>query len=140
MLVIWLLGIPSPTFSLSLVALIYDPQAIYSGTQEPMHMRLPSILTLLALIFLVTGCGEEITVVESGTYEGTITEVNAGEEEIYVEVPGEGVLELYFTDETTLTQGGTTVPFDNLAADQSVRVQVEKVGQRLDPVTVEILE
>jgi hypothetical protein len=104
-------------------------------------------LTLALGTFAVTGCdkpsgdeaSEEHAVVESGTYEGTIKEVNPPEEEIYVESDGK-VLELYFTEETTLTQNGETVEFSALEKDQRVEVQIEKVGQRLDPVSVKILE
>jgi hypothetical protein len=77
-------------------------------------------------------------VVESGTYNGTISEVNAEEREIYVDVPETGTLELYFTDSTRVFRDTTQLTFDALETDQSVSVEVEKVGQRLDPVTVRI--
>ena len=106
-----------------------------------MPMRIRHLIPLLTLfVVLLAACGEETAVVDSGVYEGTISEVNAAEEEIYVDVPEAGLLELYFTDTTTLTRGGETVPFSDLAVDQAVRVEVEKVGQRLDPVSVEIVE
>lgn len=93
------------------------------------------------VLMLVAACGGESTdTVESGTYEGTIQEVNAEESEIYVNISDEQTLELYFIDETELVKDTTAVPFDSLATGQKVRVQVEKVGQRLDPLRVEILE
>lgn len=82
---------------------------------------------------------DEHDVVESGTYEGTIKEVNAEEREIYVDVEGKE-LELYFIDETTLTRGEEEVEFSALEEGQSVKVEVRKVGQRLDPLSVTILE
>jgi hypothetical protein len=105
-------------------------------------------LTLAAGTFAATGCdksggeegaSEEHAVVESGTYEGTIKEVNAPEQEIYVESDGK-VLELYFTEETTLTHNGEAAEFSALEKDQRVEVEIEKVGQRLDPISVTILE
>lgn len=102
-----------------------------------------TILTLGSLAIMITmiACGGESTdVVESGTYEGTIQEVNTEESEIYVQTPDDETLELYFIEETELTAGGQTVPFDSLESGQQVRVEVEKVGQRLDPLSVEILE
>lgn len=97
---------------------------------------------LLALAFLLTACGGgegETVAVESGTYTGTIGEVVPEESEIYVEVPDAGTLELYFTDSTQVTgQGGSAVPFDSLAQGQSVDVTVERVGQRLNPISVRI--
>ncbi len=104
-------------------------------------MRLISLRIFVAA-FLLTGlsaCGQETTVVDSGTYEGVIAEVNPGEEEIYVEVENTGTLELYFTEATTLTQNGSEVSFSELNVGDRVRVEVERVGQRLDPISVEIL-
>ncbi|MGM0556776.1 MAG: hypothetical protein ACQEVA_10400 [Myxococcota bacterium] len=104
---------------------------------------------LLALSFgavAFVGCekdggGEEgeHAVVESGTYTGTIAEVNADEKEIYVNADGKE-LELYFIDETELTRDGETVEFSTLEKGQKVEVEIKKVGKRLDPLTVKIVE
>lgn len=90
---------------------------------------------------LLIGCGgEDTTVVDSGTYEGTITEMNPEETEIYVDVPDTGTLELYFTDTTRVMSDDTTeASYEDLETGQEVSVEVERVGQRLDPVTVRIL-
>ena len=89
---------------------------------------------------LAVACGERIAVVDSGTYQGTIAEVNADEQEIYVELADGKTIELYFTEETTLTRDGEDVPFAQLKTGQRVSVEVERVGNRLDPVAVEIIE
>ena len=90
---------------------------------------------------MLAACGGGGTdVVESGTYTGTIDELNPEETEIYVETEDGKRLELYFTDTTTLTQGGQPVPFSTLQTGQQVQVEVEKVGQRLDPISVQILQ
>ncbi|HLR31090.1 MAG TPA: hypothetical protein VK074_01280 [Fodinibius sp.] len=98
------------------------------------------ILFGVLLIGLVTACGESTDVVESGTYTGTIAELNADETEIYVETQDDKRLELYFTETTELTQNGQTIPFSTLGEGQRVEVTVEKTGQRLDPVSVKLLE
>jgi len=96
--------------------------------------------SVLLVVGLLAGCGgEETAVVESGTYEGTISEVNAEEREIYVDVPDTGTLELYFTDSTRVLRDTTQASFGALQSNQRVAVEVEKVGQRLDPITVTIL-
>lgn len=82
---------------------------------------------------------EEHAVVDSGTYTGTITEVNADENEIYVDANGKE-LELYFIDKTKLTKQGKEVDFSTLENGQKVEVKVKKVGKRLDPLSVDILE
>lgn len=95
----------------------------------------------IALSFLVlAACGEGTDVVPSGTYQGTVDKVEASKSEIYVKTDDGKRLELYFTDTTQLMQNGAEVPFDKLAKGQKVEVEVEKVGQRLDPLTVKILE
>lgn len=43
-------------------------------------------------------------------------------------------------DETSLTRNGETVQFSELMEGQKVQVEVEKVGKRLNPVSVSILE
>lgn len=86
------------------------------------------------------GCEEKTDVVESGTYQGVVHEIEAEKTEIYVKTDDDKMLELYFTENTTLTHGGETVPFEHLKEGGRVEVQVEKVGNRLDPVAVRILE
>ena len=108
-------------------------------------MSMTSFITKIGsfaiLLMLVAACGGESTdTVESGTYEGTIQEVNTEETEIYVKISDEQTLELYFIEETELVKDTTVVPFDSLATGQKVRVEIEKVGQRLDPLRVEILQ
>ncbi|GAA4432628.1 hypothetical protein GCM10023188_21220 [Pontibacter saemangeumensis] len=103
------------------------------------NAKLIAILFLLMAPFLYS-CQESTDVVESGTYQGTVDEVEADKTEIYVKTAEGQVLELYFTDNTTLTRNGETVAFDQLQTGQQVEVQVEKVGQRLDPIAVRILE
>lgn len=99
----------------------------------------------LAFVFVlgIVGCGSESsesTVVKSGTYEGTITEVKAEESEIYVDVPNTGELELYFKEKTKLLKNNNEVPFETLEKGQNVKVKVERVGKRLDPLKVQIME
>lgn len=89
---------------------------------------------------LINACSNSTDVVESGTYEGTVDKVEPEKSEIYVKTDDGKRLELYFTDETQLSTNGATVPFSVLMEGQRVSVQVEKVGQRLDPIKVEILE
>lgn len=94
----------------------------------------------LMMSFFITACGGGGTdVVESGTYQGTIAEVEADKDEIYVQVDDKK-LELYFTEETELMRGEETVEFSELKEGQKVEVKVKKVGKRLDPLKVVILE
>lgn len=92
------------------------------------------------LAFLISCGGEKTDVVDSGVYQGTVHEVEADKTEIYVKTADDKLLELYFTETTTLTKGGETVDFSQLAEGQKVEVEVRKEGQRLDPVSVKILE
>jgi len=96
--------------------------------------------TLLTIILIIANsCGQTTNVVESGTYEGEIVEVEPDKTEIYVKTDDGKVLELYFTDETMLTRNGNSVDFSELSEGTRVEVEIEKEGQRLDPVSVKIL-
>ncbi|MGC1240717.1 MAG: hypothetical protein WA874_03970 [Chryseosolibacter sp.] len=98
------------------------------------------LLAAAMLISFMISCGEKTDVVDSGTYQGTIEEVEADKTEIYVKTADDKLLELYFTEATTLTRSGQTVDFSALKEGQKVEVEVRKEGQRLDPVSVKILE
>lgn len=95
---------------------------------------------MFSTILLFFACGESTDVVESGTYQGTIKEVEAEKDEIYVTTDDDKTLELYFTENTSLTRAGSEVEFSELKEGQKVEVEVEKVGKRLDPLSVKIME
>ena len=93
-----------------------------------------------ATLFTLVSCEEKHDAVPSGTYTGTISEVEADKNEIYVKTDDGKTLELYFTDATQLTQNGQTVPFSTLKEGQKVSAQVNNVGGSLDPIAVDIKE
>ena len=104
-------------------------------------MKTKILSTLLVVsIFFFFSCGEKTDVVESGTYEGTIKEVEPSKTEIYVETDDDKTLELYFTEQTQLTRNGSTVDFSVLEEGMRVEVEVKKEGKRLDPVSVKVLQ
>ena len=103
-------------------------------------MKPYNILITALTLFILTSCGEKTDVVESGVYQGTVHEVEADKSEIYVKTADGKLLELYFTETTTLTKDGQTVLFTELAEGKKVEVEVKKEGKRLDPVSVKILE
>jgi uncharacterized cupredoxin-like copper-binding protein len=103
-------------------------------------MKMLKVLGLASVLFMITACGENTDAVESGTYTGKVKKVEAEKTEIYVETKDDKTLELYFTDETELTKEGKTVEFSALEKGQNVEVTLEKVGKRLDPITVKILK
>jgi hypothetical protein len=106
-------------------------------------MRVGSLLSVVTLVavFVLAGCGGggEAPTVESGTYQGSIQEVNASEREIYVQTDDGQVLELYFTDQTTLQQNGESAEFSALSNGQQVEVEVEAEGGELTPLSVTIM-
>lgn len=101
------------------------------------NLVLPALVAVAPFLY---GCGEQTDVVESGTYQGVIEEVEPEKTEIYVKTADDKVLELYFNENTDLTQNGQTVPFETLKKGGKVEVEVEKVGNRLEPQAVRILE
>jgi hypothetical protein len=99
---------------------------------------LKTVMFSITLLFFA--CGESTDVVESGTYQGTIKEVEPSKTEIYVETDEDQTLELYFSDDTELTRNGSTVEFSTLEEGMRVEVDVEKEGKRLNPLAVRVLE
>ncbi|MDN8929554.1 hypothetical protein Q0O64_14815, partial [Staphylococcus aureus] len=71
---------------------------------------------------------ENTDLVASGTYEGKAKEVDAEEQEIYVETTDGKVLELYFDNATRLTKGGKTVAFTELRKGSKLKVTIENNG------------
>lgn len=98
------------------------------------------LFIFFGLWIVVAGCGKSTDVVDSGTYQAVIDKVEPEEKEIYVETEDGKRLELYFIESTSLTRQGNPVEFSELSKGQQVEVTVEKVGQRLDPLSVNILE
>jgi Cu/Ag efflux protein CusF len=82
---------------------------------------------------------EETDLVESGTYTGSVDEVEAEKTEIYVKTDDGKTLELYFTDNTMLMEDDAKAEFSALEKGDRVEVEVVKKGKRLDPVKVTIL-
>lgn len=100
--------------------------------------RLVTFAMLVLTLAITVSCGKGSNV-PSGTYEGTLAEVNADEREIYVETADQGTLELYFKEDTTLRQGPVEIDFSKLAEGAKVRVTVENVDGELVPKTVELI-
>ena len=94
----------------------------------------------VTLLFGLYFCSGSTDVVDSGTYQGKIKEVEVEKSEIYVGTADGKTLELYFTDKTKLTRNGAPVDFSALKEGQKVVVEIEKVGKRLDPLSVQITE
>lgn len=96
----------------------------------------------LSCTFLLSSCGENknTDVVESGTYQGVLNEVDPGEKEIYVKTSDGKLIELYFTDQTkVMTNDGQASSFDALKENGRVEISVEKKGNKNVPVSVKIL-
>ena len=102
--------------------------------------RFVFLISGLLIVNLFVQCGSGTDVVESGEYNGVIEKVVPDEQEIYVTTKEGQTLELYFTEKTQLTRQGEPADFSQLEKDQNVSVTVTRVGNRLDPDSVAILE
>ncbi|MDP0499697.1 MAG: hypothetical protein Q7P63_06305 [Verrucomicrobiota bacterium JB022] len=111
-------------------------------------MKILTLITLFFGGFFLAACGDnaggsvelsDTDVVPSGTYTGVAKEVDPEEQEIYVETADGKTIELYFTERTQLMRNNQVVQFQALQQGQRVEVEVEKVGQRLEPIKVTIL-
>lgn len=97
------------------------------------------VVLIACTVLAFAGCGRREVMVDSGTYEGSILKVNPDETEIYVALDEERVLELYFSEETTVSRGELETTFDALEKGQSVRVEVERTDAGMIPLRVTIL-
>lgn len=105
-----------------------------------MKEQILKTIGVFGFIIMMSACGGKTDAVDSGTYQGVIKEVEPEKTEIYVATKDDQTLELYFTEQTTLTENGEKVEFSALQKGQNVEVEVKKVGKRLDPVSVKILK
>jgi cold shock protein len=80
------------------------------------------------------------SVVDSGTYTVIAQRVDPDEKEIYVKTDDGKILELYFKDDTKLSQDGKNVSFSELKKGQRLEIKVEKIGNHLKPLAVVILD
>lgn len=96
--------------------------------------------SLLIAIGLV-GIGLTIATARAATVtiEGVVDKVVPEKTEIYVLADGKRH-EFYFNEKTEVTQSGQKVAFAVLKKAQKVKVTADKVGKRLDPIKVELLE
>lgn len=97
------------------------------------------IVLIVCAVLLVAGCGRQEVIVDSGTYKGTILKLNPDETEIYVSLDEKRVLELYFSEKTTVSRGELKTTFDAIEEGQSVLVEVERTDEGMVPLSVTIL-
>ncbi len=97
------------------------------------------IILIVCAVLVCAGCGRREVIVDSGTYKGSILKVNPDESEIYVSLDEKRVLELYFSEKTTVLRGELKTTFDALEKGQSVRVEVERTDEGMVPLSVTIL-
>ena len=71
--------------------------------------------------------------------EGVIDKVVPEKTEIYVLADGKRH-EFYFSKKTEISRAGQPVAFEMLKKAMKVKVTADKIGRRLDPLKVEILE
>lgn len=107
-----------------------------------MKKTIIALLLATSAFSILPSCGEnkKTDIVETGTYSGTAEEVDKDEKEIYVRTADNKLLELYFTETTSLTHAGAPATFDDLKEGSKVEVNLEKKGNRLEPIAVNIVD
>lgn len=81
----------------------------------------------------------ESVAAKTSEIEGEIVKIVPAKREIYV-LSAEKKHEYYFNDTTTVTKGDSAAQFDDLKTGMKVKVTANKIGKRLDPTAVKILE
>ena len=105
--------------------------------QFPFPLRSAALVCFV--LFVLAGCGQPLAVVDSGTYEGTIQKVVPEEAEIYVTLDSGEQLELYFNEQTRVTQAGVPADFSAITEGAAVRITLSREGNRNIPEEVELL-
>jgi hypothetical protein len=122
---------------------LLDPSCGKSMLQVMNLLQFPFPLRSAALVcfvlFVLAGCGQPLAVVDSGTYEGTIQKVVPEEAEIYVTLDSGEQLELYFNEQTRVTQAGVPADFSAITEGAAVRITLSREGNRNIPEEVELL-
>jgi CspA family cold shock protein len=73
---------------------------------------------------------------ETVKMEGVITKINPSDKEFYIKTSAGKKGEFYTTEKTEFYQGDKKITFGDLKKDQSVTVEADKKGKRLDPLKV----
>lgn len=102
-------------------------------------MRTRSMVSNLAGALLISSVFASVSHAVVVTVEGAIDKVVPEKREIYVLADGKKN-EFYFTDKTEIVKNGAPVSFDALKKSRKVKVTADKVGKRLDPLKVELLD
>ncbi len=114
-----------------------------SNIKKPSKKLLVLLAIILTSITILQVCGNEkdTVLVESGSYIGIVTDVVEPAHELYVKLTNDSSLvRLNFSSETTLTKNGETVPFGELKKDTKVEVKLERMEEKMNPISVKILE
>tara|TARA_R110002096_G_scaffold10361_3_gene40104 strand:+ start:16528 stop:16884 length:357 start_codon:yes stop_codon:yes gene_type:complete len=113
---------------------------------EEIKKRISTPLAFMGLILIsitiLQICGKEkdTALVNSGTYIGIVTDAVEPAREFYVKLTNDSLVRLNFSSETTLTKNGETVPFGELKEDSKVEVKLERMEEKMNPISVKILE
>lgn len=99
-----------------------------------MNMKKAASILALALLSLTSTARSEVI-----TVEGVIDKVVPEKTEIYV-LAGGKKHEFYFTSKTEIVKAGAPIAFDVLKKSAKVKVTADKIGKRLDPLKVELLD
>ena len=113
-----------------------------SNIKKPSKKLLVLLAIILTSITILQVCGKEkdTVLVNSGIYIGTVTDAVEHAREFYVKLNNDSLVRLNFSSETTLTKNGETVPFGELKKDSKVEVKLERMEEKMNPISVKILE
>ena len=108
------------------------------------RIRTPLVFIALILISLtiLQFCGKEkdTVLVSSGTYNGIVTDAVEPAREFYLKLNDDSLVRLNFIGETTLKKNEETVPFSELKEGTKVEVELEKMEDKMAPISVKILD
>jgi hypothetical protein len=104
-----------------------------------MMKKIASFLLALSITLACSSAASALTTPPNSEIEGVIVKVVPSEREIYVESEGKKH-EYYFNPMTKVVRGNEEKKYEDLQKGMRVKVSANKIGKRLDPFEVRILE
>lgn len=104
-----------------------------------MIKNIASFLVAFSITLSFSSGASALTTPLTSEIEGVIVKVVPSEREIYVESEGKKH-EYYFNPMTKVVHGNEERKYEDLKKGMRVKVSANKIGKRLDPLEVRILE
>ena len=117
---------------------MFEPKELKKRVKKP--LALLALILISITILQVCGKEKDTVLVSSGTYTGKVTDAVEPALEFYLKLNDDSLVRLNFIGETTLKINEETVPFSELKEGTKIEVELEKMEDKMAPISVKILD